>query len=104
MHRFSSIILATGGGPPVRDPSRGGGDSRVCPARGRSPSPTSVGAAPMPYLPAVRRLPALFALSLASTLAFTVSPDAAAPVPASQDAPTIAAVPVNLRATIRLSN
>jgi hypothetical protein len=50
---------------------------------------------PMSSLSAIRRLPVLVALFLASALAFTVSPASAAPA---------LAVPVDLTATIRLSN
>jgi len=69
----------------------------------------------MPSLPAIRRLPAMFALSLASALAFTFSPATAAPALARPDSaadlaaaatPVVApaAVPPDLTATIRLNN
>src|SRR5436853_253165 len=62
---------------------------------------------PMSSRPAIRRLPAMFALSLASALAITVAPAAATPAVAHSVSPagvTIAAVPVDLTATVRLSN
>jgi Trypsin-like peptidase domain len=65
----------------------------------------------MSSLPAIRRLPAMVVLSLASTLAFTVSPAASTPALARSDMPAEvataaapAAVPADLTATIRLSN